>query len=263
MISPVHNDVILKLFDQAAFGLSPVLASVQEILDCQSLSLRRSYARSSCQIACNQSLYAANELIQPVTLELDLSPDTVLLIQYDTPAKAQRALASADFHALLTHIQQAIVIARQVSEYQDDIRALEYVKQHHPLRAFIQADGTKNSGGLPAPAPYPLEKHYPEKHQPEQRQPDKQLTAANDTFDLQVSKASLVSRFKLSPTETMLAKALFQGKSLNEICAYRQVSKQTLRKQLQSILRKTATESQEELILLIFDSCLLRQLEPQ
>jgi len=58
----------------------------------------------------------------------------------------------------------------------------------------------------------------------------------------------------LSTTETELATLLFEGKSLNEISELRHVSKQTVRKQLQSVLRKTACESQENLMLFFFEN---------
>jgi len=58
----------------------------------------------------------------------------------------------------------------------------------------------------------------------------------------------------LSSAETILACALFEGKSLNDISEQRHVSKQTVRKQLQSVLRKTHCDSQESLMLFLFES---------
>ena len=66
-------------------------------------------------------------------------------------------------------------------------------------------------------------------------------------------------RFKglgLSKTEQELSTLLFQGHSLNDISDARNVSKQTVRKQLQSTLRKTNCESQEDLIKFLFQHCL-------
>jgi len=57
----------------------------------------------------------------------------------------------------------------------------------------------------------------------------------------------------LSSTETELACLLFEGLSLNTIADKRHVSKQTVRKQLQSILKKTACENQEELMIFFFE----------
>lgn len=60
----------------------------------------------------------------------------------------------------------------------------------------------------------------------------------------------------LSKTEQELSTLLFQGQSLNEISNARKVSKQTVRKQLQSTLRKTNCECQEDLIKFLFQHCL-------
>jgi len=61
---------------------------------------------------------------------------------------------------------------------------------------------------------------------------------------------------KLSIAETELASSLFAGRSLNDISETRKVSKQTVRKQLQSILRKAECENQEKLMLLFFEQCI-------
>jgi len=58
----------------------------------------------------------------------------------------------------------------------------------------------------------------------------------------------------LTSTEAILACALFEGKSLNDISEQRYVSKQTVRKQLQSVLRKTHCDSQESLMLFLFEN---------
>lgn len=58
----------------------------------------------------------------------------------------------------------------------------------------------------------------------------------------------------LSTAEIELSCALFSGQSLNEIAEQRHVSKQTVRKQLQSVLRKTHCESQENLMLFFFEN---------
>lgn len=58
----------------------------------------------------------------------------------------------------------------------------------------------------------------------------------------------------LSSAEVELSCALFIGQSLNEIAELRRVSKQTVRKQLQSILRKTHCENQETLMIFFFEN---------
>ena len=58
----------------------------------------------------------------------------------------------------------------------------------------------------------------------------------------------------LSTAEIELSSALFNGQSLNDIAEQRHVSKQTVRKQLQSVLRKTSCESQENLMIFFFEN---------
>lgn len=61
---------------------------------------------------------------------------------------------------------------------------------------------------------------------------------------------------KLSSTEKALCLLLFEGHKLSEIAEHRRVSQQTVRKQLQSVLRKTQQEGQEGLILFLFNTCI-------
>jgi len=67
---------------------------------------------------------------------------------------------------------------------------------------------------------------------------------------------------KLSAAETSLATLLFEGNNLNDIAETRNVSKQTVRKQLQAILRKTACENQETLMIFFFEQCVHYSLMP-
>lgn len=61
---------------------------------------------------------------------------------------------------------------------------------------------------------------------------------------------------KLSKAEKELSILLFEGARLSDISEHRGVSEQTVRKQLQSVLRKTRLESQEALILFLFEHCI-------
>jgi len=78
----------------------------------------------------------------------------------------------------------------------------------------------------------------------------------NQNYILALKKHSNFKRLKLSAAETELATHLFAGDSLNDIAETRHVSKQTVRKQLQSILRKSHCENQEELMLFFFEQCI-------
>lgn len=62
--------------------------------------------------------------------------------------------------------------------------------------------------------------------------------------------------FGLTRTEHHLAEQVFLGASPKAIADNRGVSVQTIRKQLQSLMRKTACASQEALVVLIYERCL-------
>lgn len=62
--------------------------------------------------------------------------------------------------------------------------------------------------------------------------------------------------YNVTPTESQLAEQLFLGASPKAIADMRGVSVQTVRKQLQSLLRKTDCVSQEALVVLVYERCL-------
>lgn len=263
MISPAINEIILKLFDCAAQGIPYLLANLSQLMSCSNIKLMDESA--GLEAANDYILVAEDWQPNPTTMHLleacpnnpralmlsinyptsfDCTANEFLVFEFETPASAEHALKSAFLQELMPHIQQAFMIAQQISEQIGDNQALHYVMQHHPLRRLFHTPVSQTA--LTAPIKFTREAPTP---------------AANDIFDLTVSKESLSTHFKLSPSELALAKALFKGFSLNEITEARKVSKQTVRKQLQSILRKTGTDSQEALIVLLFDKCLLSQLE--
>lgn len=65
------------------------------------------------------------------------------------------------------------------------------------------------------------------------------------------SNDQLAELFGLTPAEARLARALAEGESLDTLSQSRQVSRNTLRAQLQSALGKTGTDSQRALIRLV------------
>ena len=277
MISSAINELILKLFDCASRGLPDLLAHLRPLMSCQNIRLmddadgleaandiirveddlwqhdtptHNSPTHNSPTKAPNQLLQDCPNNPHALMLALHDAPTfdkdrpAFLIFEFDAAVSAQQILNTKPIHELMPHIQQAAIIAQQISEQLGDIQALQYVIQHHPLKALLNSTGLAST--LIVPGGFTNEE---------------QRASANGIFDLSISNASLIDQFKLSPSEVALAKALFQGLSLNDITLLRKVSKQTVRKQLQSILRKTGVESQEALILLLFDKCLLTRLE--
>lgn len=258
MISSAMNEIILKLFDYASQGLPCLLDNLVPLMACQHLSL----------VEQESGLEAANDIIQvseagwdepssigdsqklaictdnscALMLEIDLglnselSEPGLLVCYYDSSEAAEAAMRHPDLQELIPHIRQALFIAREISEQIGDIQALQYVIEHHPLKALFQNDS--------------INQFFTSSHLAT-------VPAANQAFEPEVSKQSLSHHFNLSPSEIELSQALFKGLSLNEITEARHVSKQTVRKQLQSILKKTGAQSQEALMLLLFDRCLL------
>lgn len=68
---------------------------------------------------------------------------------------------------------------------------------------------------------------------------------------LQLGHDALWRMFELTAREVELAQALLEGRSLPELARAHAVSKQTLRNQLSSIMRKTCTRRQSELVALL------------
>ena len=263
MISSAMNDIILKLFDYASQGLPCLLDNLAALMGSQRLSL---VDEPDSQEAANDIIQVSELDWQPppssdvspmldicadnscaLMLQLDMNRSTdsrqpmLLICHYDSSHSAQTALNRPELQGLIPHIQQALFIAREISEQIGDIQALQYVIQHHPLKALFS---------FKSPGPLFLTSAHPT-----------MLPAANQNFELCISKQSLSHHFNLSPSEIELAQALFSGMSLNDITEERHVSKQTVRKQLQSILKKTSAQSQEALMLLMFDRCVLTSLD--
>lgn len=63
-----------------------------------------------------------------------------------------------------------------------------------------------------------------------------------------ISKASLHSRFMLTPAEVQVALGIAEGKSLAAIAKMRGVAISTVRGQLKSVFVKTGTHRQAELV---------------
>ena len=68
---------------------------------------------------------------------------------------------------------------------------------------------------------------------------------------LRLGRDALWAMFDLTAREAELALALLEGRTLPELARAQAVSKQTLRNQLSSILRKTGTTRQSELVALL------------
>lgn len=77
------------------------------------------------------------------------------------------------------------------------------------------------------------------------------IIAHGPQFDGGVRRSRLSSLFRLSSAELELATGLLEGRTLSEIAAMRGVAVNTLRVQLRSILKKTGTSRQAELVALL------------
>lgn len=77
------------------------------------------------------------------------------------------------------------------------------------------------------------------------------IMVIDDVQQLHLTRDALWGLFDLTPREVELAQALLAGRSLPELARSHAVSKQTLRNQLSSIMRKTCTRRQSELVALL------------
>lgn len=77
------------------------------------------------------------------------------------------------------------------------------------------------------------------------------IMVIDSTAPLQLERDALGEVFALTTREVDLAQALLEGRSLPEVARAQAVSKQTLRNQLSSIMRKTRTRRQSELVALL------------
>ncbi len=251
MTSPAINDVILELFDYASQGLPRFQDALKKSLGCQSVHwLEEQYspaANDPClpEWTFNTPLLRIdpNEKSQ-LLLQLEHHKPVFLSLRFSSASCPKSLMNNADLLALMPHIQQAAILAREISEQTGDAWAMQYVMQHHPLNLADKQLHVSNS----------LE------HQKEDLLLNYEQSSANDFSDISLCKDMLIREFNLTPSEAELSQAIFHGKSLQEITENRHVSKQTVRKQLQSVMKKTGTESQETLLLLLFERCLLTKL---
>ena len=77
------------------------------------------------------------------------------------------------------------------------------------------------------------------------------IIAHGPQFDGGARRSRLSSLFRLSSAELDLATGLLEGRTLSEIAVRRGVAVNTLRVQLRSVLKKTGTSRQAELVALL------------
>lgn len=255
-MSSAINDIILNLFDQSAEGIKVLLPHLKTLFNCDEIFIA---SKSNKNNAANEDDFITldDETPQSEYLEYDslafktfsdnanklaLRIDKEELILYFEQANAlERCTRSMTISSLIPHIQQAVLIAQQISRQQCDQAAVNYVVEHHPLR-------------IPGKPPSKLLLHESQKT----KLMATFLSAANQNINIAFDKTMLIAIFNLTQSEAELAKSLFDGLSLQETAETRNVSKQTIRKQLQSVLKKTNCDSQEKLILAMFEAIVTR-----
>lgn len=254
VLSPTINDMILRLFDEASLGNAALFRFLKVLFQCQDIMITSDNtdesAANDIHFKFDQQWFIDQEDIRhnhpdiqinerhPDHFTLTIQPEEnlYLKVQFQNQEDIRKALLSEDLNALIPHIQQAILIANQISQQQGDIHSLNYVISHHPCNLLNQPLPPLNSSSSFL---YLL---------------SQAKEAANTDINIEVDRDLLVNFFSFTPSETELVKLLFRGLSLEEIAESRCVSKQTIRKQLQSILKKTHCDSQEALMLIIFDA---------
>jgi DNA-binding CsgD family transcriptional regulator len=273
MISLANNEVILRLFDHSSQGISLLLENLKPLFQCESIQLstrineyltandiniqieNNGFAEGSIFSANHPSFTASDKHSKLLILKIKQDDSLDLILQFSEHSLLKQCLTSNDINELIPHIQQAVLIAEQISQQRGDIDAIRYVILHHPLSNLHTSQApadplnleSKQASGLTNTQVLGL------------GQIKETLTvSANGELELDVSTEFLKQLYSLTPSESELAKLIFKGLSLQEISDHRSVSKQTIRKQLQSVLKKTNCEGQEALIIVIFEALLSR-----
>ncbi len=275
MISPAINELILRVFDHSAQGISILLENLKPLFLCESIYLSSSlnpdraandsyhkiedspFADSHLIKSCHPAFKASDQGSTQLKLTIKSDESLSLILQFAEDSSLKKCLSSHDIKELIPHIQQAVIIAEQISQQRGDVDAIQYVMTHHPLVKFqIARPSLEAFGFLPTPNKPSILTKLEQTYQ-------SAVIAANSEINLELSKDFLKQVYSLTPSEAELTKFLFNGRSLQNVADIRLVSKQTIRKQFQSVLKKTQCESQEALIIEIFDALLARLNKPQ
>ncbi|MFV1871855.1 MAG: helix-turn-helix transcriptional regulator [Oleiphilus sp.] len=261
-MSPTINDLILGLFDHSAQGIPTLLEHFKDLFQCENVQLCDAQSNASANdtlylntadyfekapIELHQALTLYPEKPNQVKLQVCSTENIALLITFPITASVWDYLNAPVFLSLFPHLQQATSIAYKISQHQDDLHAVQYVLEHHPLTLSCPLPVDLFSLGQNTTA---LKKAKPMSSPAV----DQAMSAANLESQPKMSKETIVRTFKLTPSEAELSKQIFHGHSLNDIAQIRSVSKQTIRKQLQSVLKKTRCDSQEALMIKLFDT---------
>lgn len=253
MLPHALNDMVLQLFDHASKGSAQLLAGLKDLLQCDFIHIASKKNRSFLPddpITLNEPFSESLRKINAHSFEekttrnhlcfqLSVEESLELILVFNPSSSKPSSCSPKDLKQLSPFIQQAFSISQQISRLSGDQFAIQYVIEHHPL---IQSENIV---------------FLDQTHQ-------KQLqNSANQDKHLQLDRAMLESRYGLTPSEVELTKLLFDGSNLELIASQRCVSKETVRKQLQSILKKTACDSQEMLMLVLFDEISTRLFNAQ
>lgn len=261
-MSPAINDLILALFDHSAQGVPALTSYLESLFRCESISLCQDKSHASANdhrfnqppdfIQKQNSNYQdclsyVSDKPGELRLSMCTSENLCLVIGFTSPILLEDCLHSTEFRSMLPHIQQATLIAYKISQQHGDMNAIHYVLEHHPLSLFCPLPPdprillTQNKQASPNYAAF-------------QEVTRQTSAAANHEKEPTLNKDTLIEMFKLTPSEAELTTSLFKGLSLQEAAISRSVSKQTTRKQLQAILKKTHCASQEALMLRLFNT---------
>ncbi|WP_380058307.1 helix-turn-helix transcriptional regulator [Falsihalocynthiibacter sp. SS001] len=151
--------------------------------------------------------------------------------------------AEQEFHAMdlvseaafKTELHALVSGSRRIS------KVIPFWNSDRSKRVFIalaKLSGGKNEGGCP-------NQSYPA------RREQIALIIQDVDEELELTSDTLWTAFRLSNAECDLAVRLLRGQSIGEVACANGVSKQTLRNQLSSIMRKTSTSRQSQLVSLL------------
>lgn len=249
MLRKTINDIVIRIFEEASQGTLPLLGYLKQVLECSNIRLiyehiNKTTVSESFQDA-SLSFHALSE--EPIfntfyhpdiqlsesapnqfVFTIDQQDEIYLVFLFQHHSHLKKSLESSDVIALLPHIKQAILLANQISEQQNDLYSIHYVMENYSWHNLNKLDAQQNDHLLASSKP-----------------------ANNKVQAPNIETEQLSHLFHFTPSETELTKLLLSGLSLQDIADHRNVSKQTIRKQLQAILKKAQCDSQEKLMLIM------------
>ncbi len=259
MMSPQDHQSVLALYRAAREGehaLARVLAGLRHQPQWPQLAVHVQQASQLCQQF--DALRTQNALLHS-RLE-DYPAPLLAMTRFGELRFANRAARALAQRSVLFTWQDGVLHWLQAQNAERVARALRHIERGSVIQQTLQLVAAESDSGLLLASlscfefeflmPLDLEQH-------ESTLDDALFWLGLHQLRLSERHLDLVQqRLALTPTERQMAALLIQGSSLKQIAATRFVSETTVRKQMQTLLRKLDCHSQEMLSQHLFETAL-------